>query len=206
MLHSRFQKTGGVNVWGYRGPIVGRKRAGEHRIVMLGGSSAFGYGVSTEEAIPAQLQSMLDRSGSAPFSVVNLGYNNEGAYSLRFTLADYLYLDYDLAILYEGYNDLIGSSEPNFSVFRHESPIFRRTGYLPILPVVFREKAAALLYRRTDHVVVRRAPQRKESGLRRDAQRARRGRRAAIDGSDRRSDRTSSRADIARRGRGDPFG
>ena len=78
--------------------------------------------------------------------MVNLGYNNEGAYSLRFTLADYLYLDYDLAILYEGYNDLMGSQAPNFSVFRHESPIFRLTGYLPILPVAFREKAAALLH------------------------------------------------------------
>ena len=36
---------------------------------------------------------------------------------------------------------------PNMSVFRHESPLFRETGYLPILPLVFREKAAAMLYR-----------------------------------------------------------
>jgi len=146
-LHTRFQRTGGVNVWGYRGPIVHRKAAGEQRVVVLGGSAAFGYGVGWMEAIPARLDAKL-RSAGVRASVVNLAYNNEGAYSFRFTLADYLYLDYDLAVLYEGYNDLMGDPRaPNFSVFRHESPVFRVTGYLPILPLVFREKAASMLYR-----------------------------------------------------------
>jgi hypothetical protein len=113
---------------------------------MLGGSAAFGYGVGWSEAIPARLESKI-RSAGERASVVNLAYNNEGAYSFRFTLADYLYLDYDLAILYEGYNDLMGDPQaPNFSVFRHESPVFRITGYLPIFPLIFREKAAAMLY------------------------------------------------------------
>jgi hypothetical protein len=145
-LHTRFQRTGGVNIWGYRGPIVHRKQPGERRVVMLGGSAAFGYGVGWSEAIPARLESKI-RSAGERASVVNLAYNNEGAYSFRFTLADYLYLDYDLAILYEGYNDLMGDPQaPNFSVFRHESPVFRITGYLPIFPLIFREKAAAMLY------------------------------------------------------------
>jgi hypothetical protein len=30
-------------------------------------------------------------------------------------------------------------------VYRHDSPVFRLTGYLPIFPVVFKEKAAAML-------------------------------------------------------------
>jgi hypothetical protein len=116
-------------------------------VVMLGGSAAFGYGVGWTEAIPARLESKVRGAGER-VSVVNLAYNNEGAYSFRFTLADYLYLDYDLAILYEGYNDLMGDPRaPNFSVFRHESPVFRVTGYLPILPLIFREKAASMLYR-----------------------------------------------------------
>src|SRR6266487_351877 len=130
-LHSRFQRTGGVNIWGYRGHIVHRKQPGERRVVMLGGSAAFGYGVSWMEAIPSRLESKF-RSGGERVSVVNLAYNNEGAYSFRFTLADYLYLDYDLAILYEGYNDVMGDPRgPNLSVFRHDSPVFRVTGYLP---------------------------------------------------------------------------
>ena len=76
---------------------------------------------------------------------MNLGYNNEGAYSLRFTLEDYLWLDYDAAILYEGYNDVVlNPPEANRQVFRRDSPVFRWTGYLPIFPVIFKEKAAAL--------------------------------------------------------------
>ena len=145
-LHTRFQRTGGVNVWGYRGPIASRKLPGERRVVMLGGSSAFGYGVSWSEAIPARLETKLREAGERA-SVVNLAYNNEGAYSFKFTLDDYQYLDYDLALLYEGYNDLMGDPRgPNLSVFRHDSPLFRVTGYLPMFPLVFREKAASVLH------------------------------------------------------------
>ena len=76
-------------------------------------------------------------------SVVNLAYHNEGAYSFTYTLRDYRYLEYDVAVLYTGYNDLGG---PNTSVFRHGSPVFRLTGYLPILPLILTEKAMALRY------------------------------------------------------------
>lgn len=146
-LHGRFEKSAGYNVWGYRGPVVGSKQANQFRIVMTGGSSAYGYGAQWDEAIPARLeQSLAARSASPAVQVVNLGYNNEGVYSFKFTLNDYLWLDYDLAILYEGYNDLLGdSSPPNTQVFRRESPVYRLTGYLPIFPIVFREKAASLL-------------------------------------------------------------
>src|SRR5436190_2563525 len=146
-LHGRYQKSAGYNVWGYRGPSVGRKKPGEYRVVMSGGSSAFGYGSNWDEAIPAQLQRMLNTSGAKPeVNVVNLGYNNEGAYSFKFTLDDYLWLDYDAAILYEGYNDIMNDeAQPNMQVFRHQSPVYRATGYLPIFPIIFREKAASLL-------------------------------------------------------------
>ncbi|MEO7135053.1 MAG: GDSL-type esterase/lipase family protein [Vicinamibacterales bacterium] len=143
-LHGRYERSAGYNVWGYRGPRVAHKKPGELRVVMLGGSTAYGYGVNWEDAIPAQLERALT-SASAPATVVNLGYNNEGAYSLRFTLEDYLWLDYDAAILYEGYNDVVlNPPEANRQVFRRDSPVFRWTGYLPIFPVIFKEKAAAL--------------------------------------------------------------
>jgi hypothetical protein len=143
-LHGRYERSAGYNVWGYRGPRVSDKKPGELRIAMLGGSTAFGYGVNWEEAIPAQLERLLS-SPSGPTTVVNLGYNNEGAYSLRFTLEDYLWLDYDIAILYEGYNDVVlNPPEANRQVFRRDSPVFRWTGYLPIFPVIFKEKAASL--------------------------------------------------------------
>jgi len=147
-LHGRFEKSAGYNVWGYRGPSLSAKAPGEVRVAMLGGSTAFGYGVTSEQAIPAVLESELNkRSGMPPVTVANLAYNNEGAYSLRYTLEDYLWLDYDVVVLYEGYNDVpFNPPDANTQVFRHESPIYRLTGYLPIFPMVFREKAAALLH------------------------------------------------------------
>jgi hypothetical protein len=149
-LHSWFQKSAGFNVWGYRGPVAGRKLAHEYRVVVLGGSAAYGYGGSWDEAVPAQLEKQLAGRSAGPFQklrVINLGYNNEGAYSFKFTMKDYTSLDYDLAFLYEGYNDLMADPQrPNLSIFRHESPVFRLTGYLPIFPIVFKEKAAVLAH------------------------------------------------------------
>ena len=145
-LHKKYEKSGGFNIWGYRGPAVGRKQPGEYRIVMLGGSTAYGYGVEWNEAIPALLEQRLGHRDGGPYTVANLGYNNEGAYSFAFTLKDYDRLQYDLACLYEGYNDMMGDPRgPNLSVFRHDSPVFRVTGYLPIFPIIFKEKAAAML-------------------------------------------------------------
>lgn len=40
-------------------------------------------------------------------------------------------------MLYTGYNDLNG---PNFYIFRHRSPIFGWTGYLPLLPALTADK------------------------------------------------------------------
>ena len=132
-LHSRYALTGGYNVWGYRGPAVSTKKPGERRVVMLGGSVAFGYGVPSDQTIPANLQRLLaEARPQTPVTLVNLGWNSEGAYSFAFTLKDYDYLDYDAAILYSGYNDWLLNNQ----VFRHQSAIFRATGYLPILPIV----------------------------------------------------------------------
>jgi hypothetical protein len=147
-LHGKYAKTAGFNAWGYRGPIAGRKNADEYRVVVLGGSAAFGYGTNWNEAIPAALERQLAGRTVGPyrrFRVINLAYNSEGAYSFRFTLDDYRWLKYDVAVLYEGYNDIIGDPQrPNLAVFRHDSPVFRLTGYLPIFPIIFKEKAAVM--------------------------------------------------------------
>jgi lysophospholipase L1-like esterase len=146
-LHGRYERSAGFNVWGYRGPAVGRKGPNEYRVVVLGGSAAYGYGVPWEQAMPAVLERQLRaRSTSPVFTVINLAYNNEGAYSFKPTLQDYRSLHYDLVLLYEGYNDLIfDERQPNVAVFRHDSPVFRLTGYMPIFPIIFEEKAAAML-------------------------------------------------------------
>jgi lysophospholipase L1-like esterase len=155
-LHWRVENLGAVNVWGYRGPTIGRKQPNEIRIVVLGGSTAFGYGLPYNEAFPYYLEQLLN--AGAPdgrhYTVINLGAPGQGAYGFRFDLADYAYLHYDAAVLYEGYNDL-GTvdvppgvehrSRPNYLLWRRESPVFRLTGYMPVLPLVFREKAMAMM-------------------------------------------------------------
>src|SRR5262249_20477576 len=124
-------------------------------VAVLGGSTAFGYGVRWNETFPYYLESLLN--ARAPrgrrYVVVNLGAPGQGAFGFRFDLADYAYLRYDVAILYEGYNDLGATDLPNAVpprdavntlLWRRQSPVFRATGYMPILPLVFREKAMKL--------------------------------------------------------------
>jgi hypothetical protein len=129
-----------VNIWGYRGPTVGAKAPGEFRIVVAGGSAAFGYGLPWNEAFPFFLEQRLNdqtRTGRH-YRIINLAFNAEAAVSFAPTLEDYEYLDYDLAILYEGYNDL--PEQPRSVVFRRQSVVFNATGYMPLLPMVLREK------------------------------------------------------------------
>jgi lysophospholipase L1-like esterase len=145
-LHSRAERSAGLNRWGYRGPVAGSKQSGEVRVVVLGGSTAFGYGVKWDEAIPAHLERFLNEGAGLRARVINLGFNNEGAHSFLPTLQDFAKLDYDVVLLYEGYNDLIGDRYPNRSVVRHESVVFRLTGYFPILPLALKEKALALRF------------------------------------------------------------
>ena len=144
MLHRRAERSAGLNRYGYRGPVVGRKQAGEIRVVMLGGSTAFGYGVAWNESVPAYLESKLQARLGRPVSVVNLAYNNEGAYSFVPNLEDFADLDYDAIVLYEGYNDLTGDESVNTLVYRRASAVFRLTGYFPILPLYLDEKVMML--------------------------------------------------------------
>jgi hypothetical protein len=158
-LHHRVQYDAGVNVWGYRGPVIGKKKAGERRIVVIGGSTAFGYGLRWNESFPYYLEQKLNarQYGTAdPVSVVNLGIPTDSARTFVATLDDYAYLDYDIAVFYEGYNDLGLDVNPpknmtnpavsHYLAWRHQSPIFRWTGYFPIFPLVLSEKSMALLH------------------------------------------------------------
>jgi lysophospholipase L1-like esterase len=107
-------------------------------VAVVGGSTAWGYGVAWSDAFPAMLERRLDdarrRGGGGPVRVVNLAYNNEGAYSFRWTLEDYAYLDYDVVLFYTGYNDM--SRRENRQAIRRASPVFRLTGYWPLIPVI----------------------------------------------------------------------
>lgn len=59
--HHRVERSVGVNRPGYRGPVAGRKQPGEPRVVMLGGSTVFGYDCS---AVAAAVRFALARQAS----------------------------------------------------------------------------------------------------------------------------------------------
>jgi hypothetical protein len=143
--HARVERSVGVNRHGYRGTVVPSKPGGARRVVMLGGSTVFGWDVAVDDTVPAILERLL-RERDARASVVNLGFIGEGAHAFLPTLQDYAYLDYDVVALYEGYNDLAGDSRPNTDLLRHASAVFRTTGYFPILPLFLREKAFSLQF------------------------------------------------------------
>lgn len=138
--HTRVERSAGLNRHGYRGPVVGRKQVGDIRIVMLGGSTVFGFDSEVEDTLPAQLGRAV-AADEPRVQIVNLGFHQEGAVSFVPTLRSYEYLDYDIVCLYEGYNDILGDASPNNSQKRHASPVFRAIGYFPILPLVLHEKA-----------------------------------------------------------------
>ncbi len=160
-VHHRVQYEAGVNVWGYRGDPVGRKKPGETRIMVLGGSTAFGYGLRWNESWPYFLEQKIGRAQAGrpgPVSVVNLGIPTDTAQTFVSTLDSYAYLKADIAMFYEGYNDLGLNVNPpknttnpavsHYLAWRYQSPIFRWTGYFPILPLVLSEKAQVLLHGR----------------------------------------------------------
>src|SRR4029450_8867166 len=103
-LHAKLHERGGYNRWGYRGVVLGAKGPQGLRVAFLAGSTAFGYGVSWRETIPMYLEASLrSKVGDGrPVNVANLGFPNDGAYSLRYTLEDYQYLHSDIVCLYEG--------------------------------------------------------------------------------------------------------
>ena len=97
--------------------------------------------------------------------MVNLGFNNEGAFAFVPNLEDFEYLDYDVIVLYEGYNDLPG--DEGVEPIRLPARIRRSTApsvTYPILPLYLDEKAMTLRYGSDLNVGVRgSAPQERTS-------------------------------------------
>jgi len=93
-----------INRYGVRGgPLAMPKPAGIHRIVCLGGSTAFGWSVTDGEDWPAHLDRLLGEG----VDVVNAG--RPGATTFRnfpYLQGHLLRLDPDVVVLYEGFNDM----------------------------------------------------------------------------------------------------
>lgn len=140
-LHHRLAPYAAVNIWGYRGEVLGRKQPGEQRILMIGPSTVFGVGFPPEQALPAQLERQMQARGASNVRVVNLGMPGENAFAYRTNLEDYRYLKPDAVVFYGDTNPIGRVAKV---VMRHNSPIFRLTGYYPIIHTVIREKATLM--------------------------------------------------------------
>lgn len=101
--------TVNINEQGFRGPeFPVQKPDGTYRIFFLGGSTAFGYGSTSDETtISGYLQTMYDMHG-LPFEVevINAGIGNVMSYTESIMIQDRL-LDMgpNLFIIYDGWND-----------------------------------------------------------------------------------------------------
>lgn len=71
-------KTVTQNARGERGPDVPLARGTAPRVVLLGDSQAWGFGVGDEETLGARLAESLDAAGRAGVEVVNLGTSGFG--------------------------------------------------------------------------------------------------------------------------------
>ena len=116
-----------LNSRGFRGREWSEpKRPGTFRIVVTGGSAAFGMGASSGDwTLPAQLEAQLNADGGERFEVLNAGVIGYTATQELLLFATELsVLEPDLLIAFDGWND--------FEIAR-ETP-----GSQPLLPVYFK--------------------------------------------------------------------
>jgi len=120
----------GVNAYGYRGVARVGKTSGERRLVVVGGSFAFGSGLQYADTIPALMSGPLGRQPQ-PVHVANLSEPGAGAGTFVRALNDYAYLLPDVILIVDGYDPPSGLPPGGG---RRASAVFRDIGYLPALP------------------------------------------------------------------------
>lgn len=151
-VHRRGESGAGVNIWGYRGPVLRQKAPNEIRVVVLGGSTAFGRELTGSMLL--YLQDYLNNErlrgdaafrSIAPITVVNLASPYDHVAAFEGTLGDYAWLHGDVACFYIGHDDPAPSADAARSGWRRQSGIFRRFGYLPVLPSFLWRRSAAVV-------------------------------------------------------------
>jgi len=104
------QKTNffNINSDGIRGPEIQEKNDDAYRIILLGGSTLFGSGATSDEyTIPGTLQTIFLQNNFDSVEVINGGIG--GASSIRelYYLKNYLLkFQPDMIIMYDGWNDV----------------------------------------------------------------------------------------------------
>ncbi len=137
--HKRVEDLGGVNIWGYRGPVAHQRQLNEIRVAVVGGTRAFGWG-GPASALVSEIRRLImlttDRPGAEvrPVVAINLGRLGALPDSYQETIEHFSYLQPDYLCLYDDLGVRGGSSTQD------TSGVFALTGYAPALPLVLREK------------------------------------------------------------------
>ncbi|MGH9142554.1 MAG: hypothetical protein ACRD2I_15595 [Vicinamibacterales bacterium] len=144
--HGRVAPLGGVNEWGYRGPVTRQRQPHEIRIAIVGGTRAFGWGVPAS-ALVAELGHVVmfttDRPGeqARPVVVINLGRMGALPEDYPEIIEQFAYLKPDYICLLDDLGVRGGSPVTGTG---RTSGIYQLTGYAPALPLVLREKGMIL--------------------------------------------------------------
>ena len=97
-----------INEYGFRGDSFSmEKKDDEFRIIMVGGSTTFGLGsTSNESTIPNQLEKILENKFQKDFLVINAGViaakSTDEVFNIKHNLLSY---NPDMIIVFDGYND-----------------------------------------------------------------------------------------------------
>ena len=131
--------VGGTNIWGYRGPVAKQLSDGEYRILLVGGTRAYGYGAAADGTIAYALGWQLTGELLRPVNVINAAAMGATAPDFTAIVSRHLALAPDLVCLYDDLGRASGR--------RRESRVARiARGYTPILPLVLEEKGMAWRY------------------------------------------------------------
>lgn len=97
-----------INSFGFRGPeITIEKPEDTFRIIMIGGSTLFGHGASSDKnTIPGQIQEKFENEGYANVEVINAGINSLYSFTETYHVKNSLLkFQPDIIINYGGWND-----------------------------------------------------------------------------------------------------
>ncbi len=143
IAHTHVEKLGGVNVWGYRGPVLHQKKANEVRIVVTGGDLAFGWGVAASEAMAPSVRELVsrrvDRPGQPDRRVTGVTAAAQGLAPAAYAswIDRFAYLRPDVICIVVDPIGHVFVQSAFLPARRSRASMF---GYSPILPLVLQEK------------------------------------------------------------------
>jgi hypothetical protein len=144
--HHRVEQLGGVNVWGYRGPVLRQKQPAEVRIAVAGGDLAFGWGLAADQTIVSELRRLVmldtDQRGRPlhPITGVNIAAQGLRPEEYGSWIERFGYLRPDVVCIVA--DPRTYRSRRTLPLPDRRSALFARFGYAPILPLVMEEKGS----------------------------------------------------------------